>query len=228
MYKFLLRLLVVAAGLGCVAARANDGEWKPLFDGRSHRGRPHEIARSPVVPAADNQLLKQQVWPQANRIWKDEGPGDFKIINVLHGSFTEKGAAQNLYFYEFGDQGNWSINGLAVLENGKLIAHIAFREQEGASANLLPDLTGDGRNEIAIESWSMHQGYRHGGIHILEVSPKGVKAFGYLGFAEDDLNKYTSEHSQLFVKTGPLPKISGCEIPEDSQSLARKGKTSSY
>ncbi len=167
--------------------------------------------------ASDKRIVDRQLVPKARTRWAEIGQCDGSGVNVIgaaDGSFTRAGAKQRVIVYELCQIGNgFANNGLAVVENGRVVAH--FTESGGwdLQVSRVPDLNRNGRNEIAIEiGGGMHQGYEGGSITVLEVSEKAVKDFGsflaYSNYCEELApGKYCDRNYKLTAVAGARPSF---------------------
>jgi hypothetical protein len=187
------------------AIPADAQEWQLLYDGRVVKDK----AR---ISTADEQVLRQIALPQAVKTWKESNNCDpeFKVLDIAQGSFTAKGTSQKVFLYRYCEIGhNMGTNGIAVLQNGKIVAHFGYQGGWDSAITKLPDLKNDGLNEIAIDIGSVNQGHCNGYIVILELKPQGVKKFGFIQTYYD--NEGTDEKKQeqiaykILTKPGKIP-----------------------
>lgn len=187
-------------------------------------------AQGPVVlynPAADiggekpsetdEAFVKEKLVPKSAAHWKEDESCNGEGVNVIggvDGSFTRAGAKQRAIVYELCQTGNgFANNCVAVIENGKLIAH--FVEAGGWNLELskAPDINKNGRDELVIETGGgMHQGYTGSSITILELSATAVVELGvYLAYTNEcenhAPNKYCDRSYKIVVTPGAKPVI---------------------
>ncbi len=115
---------------------------QPIIDGCSDY-TPNAINK------ADKALVSRLVLKRATEFWELEP--DCVVQDVATGSFTIKGVKQRAFLYHVSNSGhNYDNDGIAIIRNGRLDAHYAY--QGGAEFGIicLPDLDGDGLNEIAL------------------------------------------------------------------------------
>lgn len=178
--------------------------------------------------AAEEKLVKSLL-PKARRIWNDEScTEDFSITGWTLGAFTRKDAAQKVFLYEFCQTGNGFANdGIVITENGKIVAHFIYEGAWTAGLIGLPDINGNGIDELMIENYGgMHQGITGTGIDIIEISGggKSVKEIGATQSSYDDSDADENGKSKnaysykISVKTGATPIFY-------REKFVQKGKT---
>src|SRR5262245_15683208 len=92
----------------------NQPEWMPIYDGRAE-------ALDRKLSKADIDLVRQQALPRAKNVLAEGS--DFNVEGMAQGAFTRKGAAQKAFLYRYRSTGhNFATNGIAVFEDGKLVA----------------------------------------------------------------------------------------------------------
>lgn len=168
-------LLVLVSALNqpsCLAGTepdkgANGGKLTSFYDGRFVKTHwDLGEGKAPLVSKEDAALMEKQAYPQAKKLWQAKKPDlepEPKVLKILQGAFTGPGKQQRLVFYQYGGYIPMGIYGLVVIDGGKIVAHRCFEFGSTGDIRVTPDLTGEGKNQIALETWSMHQGYRHGG-----------------------------------------------------------------
>jgi hypothetical protein len=174
----------------------------PILDGRV------VLKSSPVSPD-DVALLRRKALPDARKAAGKDCEESFDPKDVATGSFTRAGANQKIILYEYCEFGHGSgRSGLAVLEGGKVVAHIAFVGGGEFAVRMLPDLDGDGKGELAITSAFVAQGEMEGSAVLLSWSAKGVRKLGRLDVVASDCGQEdgTQNHaSQFLAIPGPTP-----------------------
>lgn len=164
---------------------------------------------------ADEELIRQQLVPQAAAKWKDYDScsgGNLNVIGALDGAFTKAGTKQRAIVYELCQTGNgFANNGIAVIENGKVVVHIAEEGGWNLEVAKVADLNKNGRDELVIETGGgMHQGYYGTSITILEFSSPDVLELGvYLAFTNEcqnpASNKYCDRSYKITARRGIDP-----------------------
>jgi len=178
-------------------------DWQLIYDGRVD---PQE----PVIPKADQQLLKQQALPRARKEWLAES--DFQIVGAAQGAFTVKGAKQKAYLYSYNQAGhNIGINGIVIMEGQKIVAHFGYEGGWESGLTRLPDITADGLDDLALHAGMTNQGYTESGLIILAVHPDTVKDLGAINVYKNndgsiDKIKWTYA-SRIFARAGQAPQF---------------------
>lgn len=176
----------------------------PIYDGRVE-------SASPVSPGADEGIIKRNAIPKARQIWKDhEGcQEDFSIIDAAKGSFTKPNAVQKAYLYRYCETGhNFANNGIVIMENGQIAAHVVYEGGTDNAIGALPDINGNGLSELIISNGSTNQGITVSVVIPIELSSNGVKKFGIADIYEDDCGAKENCKAtayRLLAKTGPSP-----------------------
>lgn len=184
-----------------------------------------------LASAAEENLLKKSVLPKARKYWagNDVCTEEFQIAGTAKGAFSKPNANQTLIFYQFCQTGNGlGNNGLALIENGKVLA--SYVSEGGWALNLksLPDINQNGLNEFLVYySGGMHQGQGGTGVDIMEFANGAVKGLGWFqseGFTEDDSFGY-----KVSVKPGKTPLFYREKYDSVSETKWRKfGKIAAF
>lgn len=151
-----------------------------LADGRSaspERTLPPEPA---ALPAALE--VARAHWTTTEPGWEEE----FRMMDVAEGAFTRPGAQQQVVLYL---ASRWPRccpkMGLVVLEEGEVVRHLAF---VGVAQQLraIPDLDGDGRQELWMEGSFGMGGSNSSAATLLELpATGGVREWGTVPTGED-------------------------------------------
>jgi len=165
--------------------------------------------------AADEKLVNKNLVPKSRTRWAELDSCDgsnANIIGAVDGSFTRPGARQRAIVYELCQTGNGlANNGVAVVENGRVVAHFAEEGGWDLEVSRVPDVNRNGRDELAIETGGgMHQGYTGSSVTVLEISETTVTELGiFLAFSNSCENyapdKYCDRSYKLTVKPGAKP-----------------------
>jgi hypothetical protein len=202
------------------AATAAASDLRVLYDAR--------LSPEPAAPsAAEAALLESAVRPAARRSFQGvEGCADeFAVIDAAAGSFTRPKARQKAFLYRLCTTGHgFAADGLAVIEDGRVAAHVVYEGGWDSALGALPDLDGDGLAEILIVSGSTNQGMTTISVSVVGMA-SGVKKFGRFQVYEDDCGTGAGpgrqSASKLLARPGPHPAF----FREDFAS-ASCGKTS--
>jgi hypothetical protein len=147
---------------------------------------------APVLTTAERSLIKRNILPKVRKILASDicNETDYQLVSAIKGSFTKAGAQQTFVYYQYCVTGNGlGSTGVAVLENGKVMAsYIAEEGDEASGARPLPDIDQDGVNEVVLEvSGGMHQGSGGTGAELIEFTAAGIKSLGW--FTEDEFSE---------------------------------------
>ncbi len=146
-------------------------ELKTIYDARL-------ALKSSRLSDADDTLFKSKILPAAKNEWRErEGaqdclPGSEPVaIDVAQGAFTRPDVRQKAILYRFCETGhNMALNGIAVIEDDRVISHLAYEGEWDNAIGALPDINGNGRSEILIASGGTNQGVTWGAVRIIELS----------------------------------------------------------
>jgi hypothetical protein len=180
-----LSLAIASALLAAPGVRAQSP--KPIFDGRL-------TLKPAVLSTAEEKLMKDKVVPDARRQWHERGrDGVCEVgfqptaLDAAPGSFTAPKAAQKAILYKYCTFGHdMALDGIAVIENGRLVAHVIFEGGENRAIGALPDINGNGLSEIAITGGATNQGITSAWIAIIELTAGDVTRLGRTATYSDD------------------------------------------
>ncbi len=198
-------LVTIAAGVtASLAARAD--LQVPIFDARLDA-----VAAQPT--AAEAALLERVVRVQAREAWRgdDACSDDFTVLGRASGAFTRPGASQTAVLYRFCDVGRQNgMSGIAVLESGRVAAHVVFEGGSESGISALPDIDQDGLSEVEIAGFGSGQGDLDGGVAIVEIGPGAVKKLGFFATYHDDCGsdgpRLTERAAALYAEPGASPR----------------------
>jgi hypothetical protein len=164
---------------------------------------------------AEEQFVKEELVPKVRARWSEDSScdgGNLNIVGAVDGSFTRAGAKQRAIVYELCQTGNgFANNGVAVVENGRVVAHFAVEGGWNLEVSRIPDLNRNGRDEIAIETGGgMHQGYTGSSLTILEVTETAAAELGVFLVYTNECetyapNKYCDRSYKLTATPGAKP-----------------------
>jgi len=202
-WKPLLSVLFLVGSAAPVAGQ----DPRPLYDAR--------LSPSSVkLSTAEKTLLDREVRPAARQAWKGtEGCADeFSVMDAAAGSFTRAKAQQKAFLYRFCTTGHgFGGSGLAVVEAGKVVAHLAYDGASDFALGGLRDLDGDGRSEILIAGGGTYQGSTVTSVTVIGLTANGVKKFGRFDVYEDDCGGEKDPHavtaSRISAQPGPHPEF---------------------
>ena len=132
----------------------------------------------------------RQAWKQRGRDGVCIGGPAIRAIDVSSGSFTRANAAQRAILYMYCEVGhNMDLDGIAIIENGRIVSHIVFEGASNTAIGALPDINGNGLAEIVIATGGTNQGQSWAVISITEISGKETTDFGQAATYSDTLRR---------------------------------------
>lgn len=152
-----------------------------------HDGRVDSIAKIPSN--AEIQLIKRYALPKARSIWRSDQycTEGFEAISAAYGSFTKPNSKQKAVMYRFCVKGHdIANNGIVVIEEGKIVAHIIYNGGEENSIQTLPDINGDGLSDLVLDGGATHQGYTQSVAIPITLSAAATKSYGMAIVFDDD------------------------------------------
>jgi hypothetical protein len=207
-----MRNLIFLVLIGMIIRGTTTPQTKPIFDGKL-------ALTATKVSGAELMLMNRIVFPAAATFWKaqeknaecDQGM-DSSAIDIAQGSFTKPGAKQKAILYRHCITGhNLALDGIAIIENDKLVSHIVYVGGWDNALGTLPDINGNGKAEILIASGGMNQGELWKAISIIELSEDGVVSFGSTGAYSDNCGsaeeKRKAKAYRISVKVGTVPEF---------------------
>jgi hypothetical protein len=186
-----------------------------LADGRFP---PPERIPPPTPPALAGALEQARAhWDATEPGWEEE----FRVMDLATGAFLRANSRQDVFLYL---ASRWPRccpkMGLVVLEEGRVMRHLAF---EGVAQQLrpVPDLDGDGREELWMEGAFGMGGSNSSSATLLALPPGGgVREWGTVPTGENgcaaggegrDIRTY-----RIVAHPGPAFTIEGfqasCEV----------------
>jgi hypothetical protein len=195
-------LAVVPAMLAASTAGA---QRRPLFDAMREY---HPAAVRPV----DLALVRRDVLPAARRMWgRVEGcREEFRALGSAYGAFTERGMAQHAVLYRFCETGHdLARGGVAIVQAGRVVAHVVIEDAEPDGLLRLPDIDRDGVSEMMLVDFALHQGESTTGVSILQLERGAVRSLGGIDVHRDNFGTRGSPRSErssvLWVTPGARP-----------------------
>jgi len=189
----------------------------PIYDAR----RPNEA--SPPT-RAEATVLEKRVRPQAAAHWGETEScrDELRVVGLATGSFTRPRSPQRAVLYVFCVTGHgFANNGLAVFERGRLVLHLAYEGGWENAIGAVPDLDGNGLDELLIAAGGTNQGQTTSSVRLVELRPGGPRSLGIVQVYEDDCGALpgqpTATAYQLYARPGPTPAFyreqfrSGCD-----------------
>lgn len=149
-------------------------DLKPIYDAR--------LYSEPQEPSREAQALADE-W--SRRAVESAGlmPGECDEVmfqDITSGSFTAPGAVEQALLWQC--SGGMPMQGrqvgVAMIADGKVNAAVDFHGANTWAMGALPDINGNGRDEILLRSGFVHMGESHDFFSMIEVLPAGVGKFG--------------------------------------------------
>jgi hypothetical protein len=152
---------------------------KPIFDGR--------LTLKPAgLSPWETKLMKDKVAPDARKEWRKRNRD--KYCTIGHGM---------------------ALDGIAVIENGQLVAHVVFEGGENRAIGALPDINGNGLSEIVIVSGGTNQGITSAWISMIELAGAEITRLGQAETSSDncgvDENNCKITANRISVRSGKTP-----------------------
>jgi hypothetical protein len=202
-------------------AGATGQELLPVFDARA-------VTEPAALSGADEKLMKDVVLPAAGAFWGMDCPfaeGAGRIIDAAPGAFTRPGVSQLAILYRQCEYGhNFARNGIAVIEDGRLAAHLVYDAAWDSGLEALPDIDGDGLSEILVETGGTNMGETWRVVRILELTRDGVEAMGSFPVSSDNGGTLEAEPRammrRLMAKRSPRPAFFQEEFVGQSRGAA--------
>jgi hypothetical protein len=203
-------LLGVVASFFLLLPKLAAQEAKPIFDGRLD-------LKPTALSAAEELLLNNSVLPAAKTAWHarqrdTDCMPDFpsKFLDVAAGSFTRAAGRQRAILYKFCTVGQgMALNGIAIIENDKLVAHLIYDGGEDYAIGALPDIDGNGLSEIVLTGGGTNQGVTWQAIAMVAIDGAKITKFGHIGTSSDDCGRNEThgktEAKKISVKAGSTP-----------------------
>ena len=185
--RFVLCFLVLCLA-GCARAQdpADGTSAVELADGRADRIL--STGSEADVEAWARHAAVQQAMASARAHWQAQDADyeeDARVLAIAEGAFTEPGAEEEAVLYLMSLWPRCCPKlGLAVLEDDRLVRNVAF-EATAQDLAAVPDLDGDGRDELATSGVFGMGGSVSGSVTLLGFTPDGVREWGSTPVLED-------------------------------------------
>jgi hypothetical protein len=207
-----------------------------------------DIARAaePLVPIFDARLqlkprpageasaerLKALLLPALRKVAPTPGCSEaFEVVDSAIGAFTRRGARQTAVLYHFCAIGRQTgLEGIAVLEGGRVAAHFAFEGRDSAIGSLR-DLDGDGFDELLLAGSASGQGHYESSVAFLALGRSKVRSLGRVTSYHDDCGAHDPGSMKallLFVARGRSPRffredfVKPCDVRADWRKLVAR------
>lgn len=174
MKKFGTLLIIFLSFLSAAAAQ----ELITVYDGRN--SLPEDAQKEKEKKYWESYLQKSVISKLSKKFKNQNCDADFKVNDIVEGSFTAKDLKQTAITYTYCVTGNgFAIDGIVIAENKKIITQFAYEGAWGGQMEKLSDINDNGLDEIVIvQSGGIHQGFYGSGIDILEVIQTRVTNYG--------------------------------------------------
>ncbi len=183
-----------------------------IYSAVSEPGRERRWPGRIHASKVDETVLSQDALPAARQAWRGKDPEcdeEFRIVGAAQGSFTRPKTVQDAILYTYCTTGhNFARNGLAVVENGELVAHLIYAGAWDHDLFPVRDLDGSGRTAMLTVTGGVNMGEVWETVSILELLDKGVKKFGRTRTVEDACEAAPAgpkKAYRLFAKAGTPP-----------------------
>lgn len=167
---------------------------------------PNAKPKPAVNMGPTEKLLQETVLPKIRKVWSEESCTDgFNITGHTNGAFTKAGAKQTLVFFEYCQTGNgFGNNGLALIENDKVIQGWSSEGGWPLDVVATPDINKNGRDEFMFYySGGMHQGEGGVGVDLMELDGSKVGCIGW--FLSERFTENDEFVWKVTVKPGSVP-----------------------
>jgi hypothetical protein len=171
---------------------------------------PTIVLKEPLKATSAEEKLIKSLLPKVRRIWNDESCSeDFSVNGSAIGAFTKQNVVQKAFLYQFCETGNGLANdGIVITESGKPVAHFVYEGASTGGLNSLPDINGNGIDELLITNYGgMHQGVSGVGVDVIEFSGKSFREIGAteIEYIEETEKGESGYSYKISVKSGAQP-----------------------
>ncbi|HUP00204.1 MAG TPA: hypothetical protein VM737_01590 [Gemmatimonadota bacterium] len=155
------------------APAAGGSETVVIADGRAAaEGTDLSAWSSPAMP---------QAFAVARAHWQAQDSGyeeETRVMAVAEGAFSEPGASQEAVLYLMSLWPRCCPRmGIAVIEDGALVRNVAF-EAPAQGLAVVPDLDGDGRDELAVTGSFGMGGENSTSVTLVSLADSGLRTWG--------------------------------------------------
>lgn len=179
-----------------------------IADGRAERilstGSDADAAAWEGYAAVRRAMASARAHWQAQDASYEEGA---RVLAVAEGAFTAPGAEQHAVLYLMSLWPRCCPKlGLAVIEGDRLLRNVAF-EAVAQDLAAVPDLDGDGRDELATSGVYGMGGSVSGSVTLLGFTPDGVRTWGSAPVLEDACAAMRDGSTAWRVAAAPGPAL---------------------
>ncbi len=172
-------------------------------------GRASAVDEPADVTGWDTRPAVQRALADARAHWREQDPtleDNSRVLDVAEGAFTAPGAEQQavLYLVTLWPRCCPKV-GLAILEGDRLVRNVTF-EGIAQSVASVPDLDGDGQDEIVFEGEFGMGGQNSGSMTLAAFGPDGLIDWGTEGIYDSACatgRPSTSTASRILAHPGP-------------------------
>jgi len=162
--------------------------------------------------AEDLSVVRRDVLPAARRMWGrvDGCTEELRVVDSAAGAFTGRGMAQRAVLYRFCETGHdLARGGVAIVQGGRVVAHVAIEDGEPDGLRALPDVDRDGMAELMLVDFALNQGISTTGLSILQLVPGAVRSLGGIDVYRENLGTGEAMRSErasiLWATPGAKP-----------------------
>jgi hypothetical protein len=220
-------MLFSAALFGCANAQTPDEDAAP---GEAVAAEPIVIADGRVyaegVDVSDwsSRPPIQQAMAAARAHWQAQDPAyeeEVRVLAVAEGAFTEPGASQQAVLYLMSLWPRCCPKlGIAVVQDDALVRNVAFEASDQDLA-AVPDLDGDGRDELVRTGSFGMGGQNSTSITLVSFGDAGLRTWGATGIQDDSCAAMQEGGTAARITAVPGPEftierftLASCETGE--------------
>ncbi|MBX7053684.1 MAG: hypothetical protein K1X36_01930 [Pyrinomonadaceae bacterium] len=215
--KAFLALILFVLFAGAAAAQKTLVVYDPTIE-------PEDIEQ--VLPDDEQAVFDSTVLPKLKAKYQSDGCAvDPMLAGEVTGSFTKKGAVQNLAFFQVCQTGNGlGVVAVVVFEKGKLVG--IWGDNSGWTMNVdkVADLNLNGVDEFALSfGGGMHQGKGGIGVDVMEFGARGPVSIGW--FQAESISDTDTEYAwRVTARQGKVPAFYRQKyVPNRDGKLLKRG-----
>jgi hypothetical protein len=220
-------MLFSVALFGCANAQTPDEGAAP---GEAVAAEPIVIADGRVYAEAvdvsdwSSRSSIQQAMAAARAHWQAQDPAyeeEVRVMAVAEGAFTEPGATQHAVLYLMSLWPRCCPKlGIAVVQDEALVRNVAF-EAPTHDLTAVPDLDGDGRDELALTGSFGMGGENTSSVTLVSLADSGLRTWGGAMIQYDDCGAMQEGGTAVRITGVPGPEftierfsLASCETGE--------------
>lgn len=151
-----------------------------------------------------------QAFAAARAHWQAQDSGyeeETRVMAVAEGAFTEPGASQEAVLYLMSLWPRCCPKmGIAVIEDGALVRNVAFEDTQQDLA-AVPDLDGDGRDELALTGSFGMGGQNTTSLTLVSFGDAGFRTWGVESIADNSCAAMREEGTATRITAVPGPEF---------------------